>query len=149
MAADLTSEKLRVYLADVPTIDVTLPVTSGVTIYAGSYCMISSGAVASLSGSGVFGGIALETVVNGSGATTIRMRIQGAFEAGIEDTITTATHWGVDANHIEATNTDTLRLETGTTITGTKIGEMMRVITAGASGTNKVVVAFKATALLP
>lgn len=149
MAADLTSEKLRVYLADVPTIDVTLPITAATTIYAGSYCMIASGAIANLSGAGVFGGIALETVLNGSGQTTIRMRIQGAFEAGIEDTITTATHWGVAANSIEATNTDTLRLETATGVTGTTVGEMMRVITAGASGTNKVVVAFKATALLP
>ena len=149
MAADLTSEKIRVFLADVPTIDVTLPITAATTIYAGAYCMIASGAITNLSGAGVFGGIALETVLNGSGQTTIRMRVQGAFEAGIEDTVTTATHWGVAGNSIEATNTDTLRLETGSAVTGTTVGEMLRVITAGASGTNKVVVAFKATAILP
>jgi len=148
MASDLSSEKIRVYLADVPTIDVTLPVTSGVTIYAGSYCSFGSGLVKNLSGAEVFAGIALETVLNGSGATTIRMRIQGAVEATIEDTLTAAS-LGVANNSIEATNTDTLRLENAGTITGTAVGELMRIPTVGATGVNRVVLAFKATSLLP
>jgi len=148
--ANLTADKIRVYLADVPTVDVTLPLKGSTTVYAGGYCELTGGAVDVLAGAGTFAGIALETKTNSSatdGAETVRVRIMGALEVSIADTI--AITDVAAANSIEGTDSDTLRLETGTTITGTTVGKLMRVVTTGASGTNKCVVAFKATALLP
>lgn len=147
--ANLTAEKIRVYLADVPTVDVTLPLKASTTVYAGGYCELTGGAVDVLAGAGTFAGIALETKTGGAsdGAETVRVRIMGALEVGIADTIAITDI--AAANSIEGTDSDTLRLETGTAVTGTTVGKLMRVITTGASGTNKCVVAFKATALLP
>lgn len=149
--ANLTADKIRVYLADVPTVDVTLPLKASTTVYAGGYCEFTSGAVDVLAAGGTFAGIALETKTGGAadGAETVRVRVMGALEVGIADTITISTDFGNSSYSIEATDSDTLRLETGTAITGTTVGKIMRVITAGASGTNKCVVAFKATVLLP
>jgi hypothetical protein len=148
--ANLTAEKIRVYLADHPTVDVTLPLKAGVTVYAGGYCELSGGCVDVLATTGTFAGIALETKTGPSGTDgqeTCRVRIMGALEVGIADTIAITSV--ASANSIEAEDSDTLRLETGTSITGTTVGKLMRVVTAGASGSNKAVVAFKATALLP
>lgn len=146
--ANLTAEKIRVYLADVPTVDVTLPLKASTTVYAGGYCEITGGCVDVLAAAGTFAGIALETKTGGGsdGAETVRVRIMGALEVGIADTIAITDI--ASANSIEGTDSDTLRLETGTNITGTTVGKLMRVITVGASGTNKCVVSFKATALL-
>lgn len=148
--ANLTADKIRVYLADVPTVDVTLPLKGSTTVYAGGYCELTGGCVDVLAAGGNFAGIALETKTNSSatdGAETVRVRIMGALEISLADTITIASV--AAANSIEGEDSDTLRLETGTAITGTTVGKLMRVVTAGASGVNKCVVAFKATALLP
>jgi hypothetical protein len=145
----LSAFKSRPWLADHPTFDIVLPVKATSVIYGGAFLELSGGCATPFSGAGDFCGVALESITGGAtdGATNVKVRILGAIEVSVADTIAITSI--AAANSIEVTDDDTLRLETGAAITGGAVGKLTRVIHPGASGTNRCVVAIKATALLP
>ena len=135
----LTRPKLRQFLADVPQIDMTLPVAANVVVYEGAFLMWgtagNAGTVQPVSGAGQFAGIALETIDNtggAAGAVTVRVRVSCGIEANVAggDTPTIGSV-GVAATVPEATDDDTVRIETAALITGTALGKFLRVIEPG------------------
>jgi len=126
----LSSARVREYLVDVPQIDQRLPVAASAVIYSGALLMFSSGAVAPLSGAGVFAGIAMETVTGGAaaGAVDCLVRVLGAIRIAVTSDTPTLAIVGVTATVPEATDDDTVRIETASAITGTAIGKFMRVV---------------------
>ncbi|MCA8951624.1 MAG: hypothetical protein KDE27_19105 [Planctomycetes bacterium] len=142
----LTSSKQRKYCAGHPEDEVVLPIKAGQTIYEGAALEFNGGYLENLSGAGVFAGFALEdsTAVTGEsdGDRTIRVRVRGVVELKITTDTVAQSNIGVAATVIEATDNDTFRIETGSAITGTLIGNPFRVVTAGAGGVLEV--SFKA-----
>jgi len=139
----LSAAKPRVFLADVPQIDVVMPLKATTQVYEGSLLMFSSGAVAPVSGAGVFAGVCMETALGGAadGDVLVKVRVYGAMEFTVTSDSVALSTIGVVATVPEATDDDTLRIETGASTTGTNLGKFLRAITTGAGG--KVVVHFK------
>jgi hypothetical protein len=140
----LSAAKPRVFVADVPQIDMVLPLKATTQVYEGSLLMFSSGAVTPVSGAGIFAGVCLETALGGAsdGTVLVKVRVSGAMEIALAGgDVAAITLVGVAATVPEATDDDTLRIETAATVTGTNIGKFMRMVTAGANGT--MVVGFK------
>lgn len=142
----LASAKPRRYLADVPEMTVVLPVKAAQTIYEGAALELNGGYLELVSGAGTFAGFAMEdsAAVSGEsdGDRTIRVKVMGCVELTITSDTVAQSNIGVTATVIEATDDDTFRIETGTSITGTQIGKPFRVVTAGAGGV--LAVSFKA-----
>ena len=140
----LTSDKPRSYLADYPVLDMTLPLKAATTVYSGSLLMWSSGAVAPLSGAGIFAGIALEGAVGGAadGTVAVRVRVSGALLEKVTTDTPAITDVGVAATVPEATDDDTIRIERAATFTGTAIGKFLLVDQPGTAG-GKVMIGFK------
>lgn len=139
----LTSSKPRNFLA-VPTIDQRLPVKASAVIYAGALLMYSAGAVTPLSGAGVFAGVALESKTGGAadGTEDVNVRVLGGLDVAITTDTPAITAVGVAATIPEATDDDTIRVETGASITGTAIGKFLSVIEPGVAG-GRVGILFK------
>ncbi len=134
---DLTSQKPRDYLEDYPTLDQRLPVKAGVAIKTGMYLEWTGGALDILAGAGSFAGIALEDATGGAadGDVTCYVRTMGGIRVALGGGDTAAiTLVGVAATVPEATDTDTVRVETGSAITGTLMGKFARMHTAGVGG---------------
>lgn len=141
----LSAQKPREYLVDVPTIEQRLPVGAGAVIHAGAYLEWTSGAVTPVSGAGDFAGIALESVTGGgaAGDVTVLARVQGGLRVNVAVDTTSLAIVGVAATVPEATDDDTVRIETGSAITGTNMGKFMAALApVGALG--KVDISFKA-----
>lgn len=142
----LASAKPRRYVADHPELTIVLPVKSGVTIFEGAALEFTSGYADLVSGAGSFAGFAMEdsTAVSGEsdGARSIKVRVMGAVELTITSDTVAQSNLGVSATVIEATDDDTFRIETGSSITGTQIGKPLYVVTAGVGGV--LAVSFKA-----
>jgi hypothetical protein len=140
----LSSAKIREFLHDFPTIDQRLPVAAAAVIHAGALLMWSSGALAPLSGAGRFAGVAMESATGGAAAgdVTCLVRVQGGLRNAVTTDTTSLGIVGVAATIPEATDDDTIRIETGAAITGTALGTFARVHTIGVGGI--VDIAFKA-----
>jgi len=141
---DLTSQKPRDFLQDYPTIDQRLPVKAGVVIKTGMMLEWTAGALDLLAGAGAFAGFALEDVTGGAadGDVTCYVRAQGGVRIAVGGgDATTLGIVGVAATVPEATDTDTVRIETGSAITGTLLGKFSRVHTVATGGL--VDIAFK------
>jgi len=132
----LSAPKLRKFLADVPQVKMRLPVKASTQIYEGGLLMFSSGAVAPVSGAAVFAGVALETVKGGTndGDVDVLVMVQGALEINLTTDTAAITAVGVAATFPEATDDDTVRIETGTSITGTALGRFMRYVSGTTAG---------------
>ncbi|MFO0448588.1 MAG: hypothetical protein ACK52I_07990 [Pseudomonadota bacterium] len=135
----LTRPNLRQFLADVPQIDMTLPVAANVFVYEGAFLMWgtagNAGTVQPVSGAGQFAGIALQTIDNtggAAGAVAVRVRLYCGIEANVAggDTPTIGSV-GVASSVPAATDDDTVRIETASLITGTAPGNLLRVIEDG------------------
>lgn len=140
----LSAAKPRRFLADVPQIDVVMPLKATTQVYEGSLLMFSSGAVTPVSGAGIFAGVCLETALGGAadGDVQVKVRVMGAMEVALGGGDSAAiTLVGVAATVPEATDDDTVRVETAAAITGTNIGKFLRMVSSGAGGT--MVVGFK------
>lgn len=133
---DLTSQKPREWLQDYPTLDQRLPVKAAVAIKAGMYLEWTSGALDLLAGAGSFAGVAMEDATGGAadGDVTCLVRVLGGLRVAVNTDTTSLGIVGVAATVPEATDTDTVRIETGSAITGTAIGKFARVHTVGVAG---------------
>lgn len=140
----LSAPKPRTYLPNVPQIRQKLPVKAAAVIYAGSYLEWTAGAVEPVSGAGVFAGIATEDAIGGAsdGLVEVEVIVQGALREKISTDTTSLGIVGVAATVPEATDDDTIRIETGSAITGTALGTFMKVITVAVAGI--VDISFKA-----
>lgn len=140
----LTAAKVRTYVADVPCLDMVLPLKATTQVYAGAYLEWTSGAIDNLSGAGIFAGIALEDALGGAtdGAVAIKVRVMGGLDVAINTDTPAITDVGVAATVPEATDNDTVRIETGAAITGTAMGKFLRVVEPGVAG-GRVVIHFK------
>lgn len=126
--AALAGPKARMFLEDAPTIDQRLPVKAATTIHAGAYLEWTAGAVDPVSGAGNFAGIAMESAVGGAadGDVDVLVRVLGVLREKVVTDTTSASIVGVAATVPEATDDDTIRIETGSAITGTAMGKFMR-----------------------
>jgi len=136
---DLTSAKPRIYDASYPTVDID--VILGGTVYEGMALELTNGTATAVNGAGVFAGFAM---MNGVSGETIKARVQ----CKVLLTITTDTTAQTDVGNlqIEATDSDTFRIETGGAIVGTSIGYVCQSHTIAAGG--KCWVAARATQLV-
>lgn len=131
---------------DFPTVDQRLPVKAAAVIYAGAYLEWTSGAIDPVSGAGTFAGVALETVTGGAadGDVNCLVRVKGAMRVNVAGGDSVAiTDIGVAATVPEATDDDTIRKETGSSITGTGIGKFSRAAEPGVAN-GKVDISFTA-----
>lgn len=139
----LSSATVRAYLADHPELDLVIPVKAGQNIYAGAACELNGGYLEVVSAAGTFGGFALETSLAVSGEAdgdrTVQCRVMGGVELEITTETPAQANVGLSTTFVEATDDNTFHMETGSAITGTKIGNVMRLVTA-----TKVAVSFKA-----
>lgn len=140
----LSASKVRRFLADVPSIDMVLPLKATTQVYEGSLLMWSSGAVTPVSGAGRFAGVCLETALGGAsdGTVAVKVRVMGAIEVAVNTDTPAITAVGVAATVPEATDDDTIRIETGSSISGTPLGTFLRVVEPGTAG-GKVVIHIK------
>ena len=141
----LSGAKPREFLVDVPTIEQRVPVAAGAVIHAGAYLEWTGGAVTPLSGAGVFAGIARESATGGAadGDVMVLIRSRGGLRVAVGGgDVTALTIVGVAATVPEATDDDTVRIETAAAITGTVMGTFMAALAPlGANG--KVDISFK------
>lgn len=141
----LAARKVREWLADVPQIDTLIPVKAAAVIHEGSLLEFTSGAVEPVSGAGTFAGVALDSATGGAadGDVKVRVRVLGGLRVNINTDTPAITDVGVAATVPEATDDDTIRIETGAAITGTAIGKFLRVHEPGVAG-GKVDILIKA-----
>jgi len=141
----LASAKPREFLVDYPTIEQRLPLKAGVTVYDGSFVEWTGGAIDVLSGAGVFAGVCRESAVGGAadGDVQVLVRTRGGIRVALGGGDTnSASIVGVASTVPEATDDDTVRVETGSAITGTLMGTFAAVILPIAGG-GKVDICFK------
>lgn len=144
----LSASTRRTWLNLGHVIDVELPISEDAVIHAGAALEFASGYVEPVSGAGTFAGFALADsapAAGGDGADgvrTVQCRVQGGVELDITTDTVAAGNLGDSSLSIEATDDNTFRIETGSAITGTPIGNIMRLIELGAGG--RVGVFFKA-----
>lgn len=132
----LSSAKKRTFLEDYPTLDQRQPVKAAAVIHAGAYLEWTSGAVEPVSGAGSFAGIAMESATGGAsdGAVNVLVRVLGGLRENVTSDGTGLDQVGVAATVPEATDDDTIRIETGSAITGTVMGKFSRINTVGSGG---------------
>lgn len=132
----LAAAKPRTYLQDFPLLKQKLPLKAAAVVYAGSILRWTSGAVEACSGAGTFAGIAKEDATGGAadGSVEVDVYVQGVLREKVNTDATTLGIVGVAATVPEATDDDTIRIETGSAITGTAMGKFQKVITVATGG---------------
>jgi|GEM_PF-3252726 len=142
----LTSAARLTISPAVPTVYNDLPVAAAETIYNGAALEWTGGYLTNVSGAGEFAGFAMVTSVavagEASGDRVINVAQVGAVELDITTDTVAVTDMGDSTQSIEATDENTFRIETGAAITGTTIGQIMKLITLGVAG--RVMVSFRA-----
>lgn len=146
----LAASKPREFLAGVPELDVLMPLKATTQVYAGSFLMFSSGAVAPNSGAGVFAGVCMETALGGAadGDVLVKVRVMGGLRTTIVTDATALSNIGVAATVPECTDDNDIRIETGSAITGALMGKFLRIQTVGAAGTGLADILFKGAQVL-
>lgn len=144
-ALTAVTSRPRNFLASVPQVFERMPVKATTQVFLGSLLMFSGGAVAPVSGAAVFAGVAMETVLGGAtdGAVDCLVCVQGGLDINLTTDTPAITDVGVAATFPEATDDDTVRIETGTAITGTRLGTFLKVLEPGVAG-GRVAILFKA-----
>lgn len=140
----LTTSRIRVYFADVPEVDIVLPIKAGQTIYAGAACELNGGYLENASGAGTFGGFALDdspaVLGEADGDRQLKVRVLGGIHLDITTETPEQSDVGLSTSVVKATDNDTFRIErNGSPVTGVTIGKVVRIVEAG-----RVAVLFRA-----
>lgn len=137
----ITTDKPRTFLVNEMDWE-AIPVAASTKIPEGAAVSIDgSGYAVNATGTSAFAGFARRAADNTSGsagAISVIVWTRGKVLVGIGDTVALTDRGGT----VEASDNDTFRL--AASITGLPVGKIQTIKTAGASGTNEVVLVFEA-----